>query len=144
MKINSNIASFYNASSRVNSSDYNRRVLATEEVSPKAQSTDTASAQSEEKRNGYQPSVGIQQTKVSSDNSYQKRMITDPRFAVERMAGKLMDKLPDILTDMKNLPDENKAAIAVPVENKSSKVVIRENSSVNFNAAQMQLQDISL
>ena len=90
---------------------------------------------------------GVIQTKVSPENSFQKAMVTDPGFAYERMAGKLLDKLPVILKDMQNLPETTDFAerVASAKEAASSKVVISENGRVNGQpAADPETENISL
>ena len=47
---------------------------------------------------------GVVQTRVSDANAFQKSQIKGSREAIEDMAGKLMSKLPNILSDMQRLP----------------------------------------
>ncbi|MDD3413132.1 MAG: hypothetical protein PHY47_03940 [Lachnospiraceae bacterium] len=140
MKIDSSMPSFYNASSKINSMENRNSVLAT------LQNTDLKTQVSihNEESNRDQSYKGVRQTKVASDNAYQKLMITDPRFAAERMASKLLDKLPVILDDMKNLSDVTYLnETSIPAEN--SKIVISENSKASYGGDVLkELQDISL
>lgn len=133
MKINSSMPSFYNASSKINSMENRNNVLATQ-----------VSIHNEESNDSNQSYKGVRQTKVASDNSYQKLMISDKRFAAERMASKLLDKLPVILDDMKNLSNVTYLnETSIPAE--SSKIVISENSKASYGGdVSKELQDISL
>ena len=142
MRINGSSASFYNASSRVNQVSQETKIQNTQAAS-EVNSSSQSNISSDISNNQYQ---GVKQTRVSSENAYQKAMLNDPRFAMERMASKLMDKLPNILNDMKNLSDSGQTA-ATDNNNSSAmagKIVINENSNVNYQNSAMELQDISL
>lgn len=142
MRINGSSASFYNASSRVNQVSQETKIQNTQ-VASEVNSSSQSNISSDISNNQYQ---GVKQTRVSSENAYQKAMLNDPRFAMERMASKLMDKLPNILNDMKNLSDSGQTA-ATDNNNSSAmagKIVINENSNVNYQNSAMELQDISL
>ena len=147
MKIEGSIPSFYSATSRI-STDQTSKTLAAEEVSKKNSSVETSESAVNSGAGYERPNSGLQQTVVSPDNSYQKTMITDTSFAMDRLAGKLMDKLPKIMEDIRKLPAEAEkpkekdygfAKVTV------GKVVISENSNVDYQADKKQeLQDISL
>ena len=142
MRINGSSASFYNASSRVNQVSQETKIQNTQAAS-EVNSSSQSNISSDTSNDQYQ---GVKQTRVSSENAYQKAMLNDPRFAMERMASKLMDKLPNILNDMKNLSDSSQTA-ATDNNNSSAmagKIVINENSNVNYQNSAMELQDISL
>lgn len=93
---------------------------------------------------------GVVQTKVSPENSFQKAMVHDKTFAYERMAAKLMDKLPRILDDMQKLTAEDNrdvitAAKRADANKGPEKVVISEASKVPGQAAPVpETEDISL
>ncbi len=147
MRINNNVASFYNAASRVNTAEQNRKILATEEITNTTTQGKEELTQANSNQEYARSSQGIVQTKVSPENSYQKQMVNDPRFAAERMASKLMDKLPMILEDMKNLPDNMNQNYAVPDFSSSpasGKIVISENSVADYGQEQTALQNITL
>ncbi len=135
MRINSSMPSFYDAG-RVNNAGRTPRVERIDPVEEaKGISSLTEQLKSEERS---RENLGVVQTKVSPENSFQKAMVTDRSFAFDRMAGKLMDKLPDILKDMADLPEEN--AFAGILEEKQTsaapkKVVISEDGSVSGQAA---------
>lgn len=138
MRIQS-IASFYDASSRINSIN---RISRVEVENPaKINESELSQKASESSSDNH----GVKQTLVSPDNSYQKQMLSDPDFAMKRMASKLVDKLPQIMEDISKLPAEN-TQVADAIQTKApSKVVIGENSDVNYEGnAVKALQDISL
>ncbi len=148
MRINSSMTSFYDAG-RVNSAGHSGKTERVEKIRPveetKGISSLTEQLKAEERS---RENLGVVQTKVSPDNAFQKAMVTDRSFAFDRMAGKLMDKLPDILKDMARLPEEN--AFAGILEEKQTaaapkKVVISEDGRVSGQpAAAPEQEDISL
>lgn len=141
IRIPSSVSSFYDSASRVE-----RAARAQEILTPKSGADpDLASRGYEQSEQREQR--GLQRTQVSPENSYQRTMLSDPGFAFDRMAGKLMDKLPQIFADMKAVPDMGTGAevAAVQAQAPAAKVVISEESVANQAAEkQAQLQDISL
>lgn len=105
MRIDAGMASFYNASSSrlqsVNNAGASAKVSGAQGSSQSAGNGNSAS-QYVSKDHG-----GVVQTRVSAANSYQKAMLDNPRSIAEGMASKLMGKLPNILRDMQNIPDES-------------------------------------
>ncbi len=76
---------------------------------------------------------GVIQTRVSPENAFQKAKLENPRSGIEAMAEKLMDKLPDILRDMKNVPEYSEAAQnvgtgKVVVSDRNAAVVAQQNA----------------
>lgn len=142
MKIDTGMASFYNASSRVHSTPEESRILkAAEAAAPQGHSgQDTPSGD----KQAQQIPAKMMQTRISPDSSYQKNMVTDPRFAMERIASKLLDKVPDILNDMRKLPEAGSDGAVQSAE--PSKIVIRENSAADYAADRQRemMQDITL
>lgn len=136
--------SFYNSASRVNNRAQELSAelrIRNSEVSKETEVKDSPSSAAIYQREDYK---GPQKTEVSTDNLYQKQMISDPHFAMERLAGKLFDKLPQILGDMKNIPMDG--SYADPVQAAPSKIVISENNAdyLERQAQNAALQDISL
>ncbi len=83
---------------------------------------------------------GVVQTRVSPENSFQKTMVNDPSYAYERMAAKLMDKLPRILDDMAKLPKDDSydvvlAAKKADMKSGAEKVVISEDGRISGQTA---------
>ena len=95
MKISSSMPSFYNAG-RVNGNDENLRVNRIEKVNPVEEAKGISSLTEQRRTEFDNGSRGVVNTKVSPENSFQKAMVTDASFAYERMAGKLLDKLPRV------------------------------------------------
>ena len=122
MKIESGMASFYNASSSRLQSVNN--VSQSSKVSQVSDANGVAANSSNSASQYLSSHGGVVQTRVSPENSYQKAMLSDPRANIEKMAGKLMSKLPNILKDMQNLTADNAANTAS--DNTSNKVVITE------------------
>lgn len=133
----SGVASFYDASSRINGISRLSKVESVKDVEKTQVSS--SSLNIEESKNDY---AGVKQTLVSPDNAYQKQMLEDKEFAMMRLAGKLMDKLPAILDDMKKVSDR------VPEEiNKTdtTRIIINENSHVDYAGnAKQELENIPL
>lgn len=146
MKIEGSIPSFYSATSRI-SSEQASKTIAADEIA-KQNSADASESSLNSGLDYGRSNTGVKQTVVSPENSYQKTMMNDPSFAMDRLAGKLMDKLPQIMEDMRKLPSQEEkpkemdygfAKVTV------GKVVISENSRVDYQADKKQeLQDISL
>lgn len=139
--INADSYSFYNSVSRSNLNQVNSASALQKSAEIKeaqGQATEESKNSAIYQRDDY---TGPQYTQVSPENSYQKTMISDTKFAMERMASKLMDKLPQILKDMNNPQSsvENVSANATP-----SKVVIAENDYLSQQARNAQQQDIAL
>lgn len=139
----SSVASFYDASSRIN--NLNRISQVEAEKTQEIKQQNSPAKPEEKSLINYS---GIKQTLVSADNAYQKQLLSDPDFAMKRMAGKLMDKLPQIMEDISKLPSDvnsNIAEITKPVETTPSRIVIGENSNVDYAGNTVAaLQDISL
>lgn len=102
MKINSAIPSFYNASARINAEADKVRAAKVQQMSGSASSggSDSSSQKQSYISDGKRKLI---QTKVSPENAYQKTMLNDHSFAMERVANKLMPHLDAIIRDMKNL-----------------------------------------
>lgn len=134
--------SFYNSVSRVDKAAQAAKATQKEEPSyEKAQETASAAIY---QRDDYS---GPQETQVSTENSYQKRMLTEGGFGMDRIAGKLMGKLPQIFKDMMGIGAARDAA------SENSKVVISENNpnasylerqAMNAQQQDKQLENISL
>ena len=131
MRINSSVPGYYDAG-RVNESERNLRVNRVEKVNPVEEAKGISSLTKQRETGELSgENRGVVQTRVSPENSFQKAMVTDSSFAFERMAGKLLDKLPNILRDIKNLPEES--AFAEQLTEKaapSAKVVISEDGRI--------------
>lgn len=146
MKINSSMSSsmsgYYNSGS-VDRLNADRQVNRIDRIDPveEAKRVDALIAKERDEALS-KANKGVVQTRVSPDNAFQKAMVTDPSFAYERLAGKLLDKLPNILQDMKNLPegsafDEKLAKQAVEAGEKTpSKVVISEDGRMTGQPAE--------
>jgi len=139
--INADNYSFYNSVSRTNVNQVNsasalQKASEAKEVQSQESKESTSSAIYQ--REDYS---GPQYTQVSPENSYQKTMLSDTKFAMERMASKLMDKLPQILKDMN--ATQNVAPESAP-NAASSKVVIAENDYLSQQAKNAQQQDMAL
>ncbi len=65
---------------------------------------------------------GVIQTRVAPEHSFQKAKLEGSRSNIEDMADKLMNKLPDILKDMKRLTDGTEGAA-------NSRVVVTERNA---------------
>lgn len=142
MRIQS-IASFYDASSRINNIN---RVSRVEPEKTQEVKESNSPVKEESLQTNYS---GVKQTLVSAENAYQKQMLSDPDFAMKRMAGKLMDKLPQIMEDMSKVSDsavKNVPEISVANENVApARIVIGENSNVDYSGnIATTLQDIKL
>ena len=150
MRINPTVQGYFNPD-RVKYDD-STRVNRVEKVSPVQEVKGISSLTEQKAEEIDRESRGVLQTKVSPDNSFQKAMVSDASFAYERMAAKLMDKLPNILRDMKNLPEtsdfSNVSDVvkqAEKITEASKKVVIGEDGRVSGEkAAAPETEDISL
>ena len=98
MRINPTVQGYFNPD-RIDRND-SARVNRVEKVSPVQEVKGISSLTEQKAEELDRGSRGVLQTKVSPDNSFQKAMVSDASFAYERMAAKLMDKLPSILRDM--------------------------------------------
>lgn len=129
------VSSFYNASSI-------SRLSKVESVNDKAtpdSSLPSSSLNVEDAKIIYS---GVKQTRVSSDNSYQKQMLEDKEFAMMRMAGKLFDKLPSIMSDIANVKD---TVTESAKETNNSRIIINENSNFNYGGnIKPELENIEL
>ncbi len=140
--------SFYNSASRVN----NANLEAASKVQESKEPRESKVNEQQEKPSAaiYQREdyTGPSQTQVAPESSYQKQMLSDPHFAMERMAGKLMDKLPQIFADMSKLvtPASSENADAQAAVS-ASKKVIAENDPASYLERQAQnayVQDVAL
>ena len=104
MKINSAIPSFYNASARINAEADKVRAAKVQQMSS---STSSGGSDSSGQKQSYisDEKRKLIQTKVSPENAYQKTMLNDHAFAMERVASKLMPHLDELMRDMKELPE---------------------------------------
>ncbi len=104
MKISNTIPNFYNAAAKINA-DADK--VHAKKVQQMAGSASSGNSDSSQQRQSYVEDQNrrIIQTKVSPENSYQKTMLSDASFAMDRMAGKLMPSIERILRDMKDLSD---------------------------------------
>ena len=151
MRITSSMPSFYNAG-RVNGNDENLRVNRIEKVNPVEEAKGISSLTEQRRNDSDNGSRGVVNTKVFPENSFQKAMVTDASFAYERMAGKLLDKLPNILRDIEKLPameekgfDVAAAAEKIYASENNSKVVIGEDGKITGQKASVpETEDISL
>ena len=132
MRIDASLPSFYNAGS-VEELNRNRQVNPVERVRPVEEAKGISSLTEQQKAGAFSDeNRGIIRTRVSPENSFQKAMVTDPSFAFERMAGKLMDKLPNILMDIKNLPEDTGFAEELTTKQEAPyKVIISEDGRVH-------------
>ncbi len=128
----------------------NQRISRTERIDREEPSKVVSSLSGEELASLSGSSRGVVQTRVSPDNSFQKNVISDPSIIYERMAAKLMDKLPRILDDMQRLvPEDSRdvilAAKKADMDTSSKKVVISEDGRIRGEAASAPgTEDISL
>ncbi|MCR4590717.1 MAG: hypothetical protein K5668_07850 [Lachnospiraceae bacterium] len=131
MKIDSSLPSFYNAG-RVDEINRGQRVEPVQKIRPVEEAKGISSLTEQQKTLDLsRGNQGIIRTQVSPENSYQKALVTDRSFAFERMAGKLMDKLPNILKDIQNLPEDTAFAEAVAEKKAApSKVIISEDGRI--------------
>lgn len=119
MRIGSGIPGFYNAASRLNGIDAARNISRVSDLNTASQEN-----REENKSQDYlSQHGGIIKTRVSPENAYQKAKLDNPREVVEDMADKLIDKLPQIMEDMKKLTVQEEAA----AENR--KVVVNERNA---------------
>ena len=104
MKINSAIPSFYNASARINAEADKVRAAKVQQMSS---STSSGGSDSSGQKQSYisDEKRKLIQTKVSPENAYQKTMLNDHSFAMERVANKLMPHLDALMRDMKDLSE---------------------------------------
>lgn len=83
--------------------------------------------------------AGPSEAKVSTDNSYHKQTITSRRDDIDKLASKLMDYMPQIMSDMNDMFNT--------APNVSDKVVISENDNIQNNQNNIQntmMENISL
>ncbi len=121
MKVGSGMSQYYDVS-RLN------RNSEIEKTSRVDQSGSSAAIQNENRNASQyisQDHGGVVQTRVSDANSYQKSQLDGSREKVEKLADKLMSKLPNILADMQNLPaaDETGAVNRVAVNERNAGAV---------------------
>ncbi len=102
MRVNSTIPSFYNASAKINAEADKVRAAKIQQMSDSASSGGSGSSGQRQSYISDEKRMLIQ-TKVSPENAYQKTMLNDHSFAMERLASKLMPHLDAIIRDMKNL-----------------------------------------
>ncbi len=104
MKVNNAIPSFYNASAKINAEADKVRAAKIQQMSG---STSSGGSSSFGQRQTYisNEKRKLIQTKVSPENAYQKTMLSDHSFAMERVANKLMPHLEKMMRDMKALSD---------------------------------------
>ncbi|GEM_PF-4092689 len=104
MKIDSAIPSFYNASARINAEAGKVRAAKVQQMSS---SISSGGSDSSGQKQSYisDEKKKLIQTKVSPENAYQKTMLNDHAFAMERLASKLMPHLDELMRDMKELPE---------------------------------------
>lgn len=160
--LNADSYSFYNSSSRVSEAARLAKVQKAElDQSKKTEDAEKA-AESKTKaiyqRDDY---MGPNETLVSTDNNYQKQHLSGEEKksansiegtaadtsskAMERLAGKLADKLPRILKDIIGIGGDE--AAKSDMAGNEGRVVISENDSKEYlekQAKNAQLQDISL
>lgn len=154
--------SFYNSSSRVNEAARLAKAQRAELNQP--QKTEDAEKTSEIKSKAiYQREdyTGPNETLVSSDNSFQKQQLSGEEKkqtssiegtaadtsakTMERLAGKLVDKLPRIFKDIMGLSADGSAGAEKTAND--SRVIIAEEDDREYlekQAENAQLQDISL
>ena len=109
LRIGAGIPSLYN-SSRINQTsavDNTSRIDRQEAVAAEQQESRNTAGQYVSQDHG-----GVVKTRVADKNAFQKAQLDGSRERVEDMANKLFDKLPNILADMKNLPEETEARSA--------------------------------
>jgi len=136
--------SFYNSSSRVGSHNAVEQVEAASKVQNSSDDDISRQNQSESKaiyqREDYS---GPKETQVSSDNNYQKQMIQSRTEFMDRLAGKLMDTLPRIFSDIADMSPEG-----VEVAAADSKVVISDSKNaqeyMDRQLQSAQMQDIAI
>ncbi len=149
MRISSSMSGYYNLG-QINHNEDIARVNRVERVKPVENLKGISSLTEQKAEEQLYGSRGVKQTLVSPENSFQKAMATDASFAYERMAGKLLDKLPNILNDIKNLPEtESVEEMAVKAAEKTSKapakVIIGEDGRITGEKAPApETEDFSL
>lgn len=135
---------------RVELSEESLRLSRAEQVKNTDAAREVPSLSAEELLSLSRANRGVVQTRVSPENSFQKTMVNDPSYAYERMAAKLMDKLPRILDDMAKLPKDDSydvvlAAKKADMKSGPEKVVISEDGRMSGQAAAVpETEDISL
>ena len=139
MKIGNTISGYYNPD-RIDPSGQAQRVERTEKINGIEGSRNVISQPAKENPYSGRENRALVRTQVSPENSFQKAMVNDPSFAIERMAAKLFDKLPKILEDMRNLPEESgidvaAAAKQADMQPKTEKVVISEDGRIRGQVA---------
>ncbi|MCR5625770.1 MAG: hypothetical protein K6F99_00490 [Lachnospiraceae bacterium] len=99
------MANFYNASSRVNFQNSRVQAPAKADEIKQAEKSSEVNGTVTGNTPAAQESTleHTRETRVSAEASYQKSMITDRSFAMERLASKLMDRLPRIMADIAKL-----------------------------------------
>jgi|GEM_PF-2849262 len=152
--INADSYSFYNSASRVNSAE---RIQEAQNVAG-SQTPQEVSGNGEIKSSAiYQRDdyTGPNETMVATDSKYGSQMLNGAEETkassasgtiadtsektMERLAGKLVEKMPQIVKDIMNLNDSSQAA--------NQRVVISEKANQDYlerQAQNAQLQDISL
>lgn len=102
LRIGSNVSSLYN-SSRINQTagiDNTSRINRQDAVASEQQENRNSAGQYVSQDHG-----GVVKTRVADAHAFQKAQLDGNRERIEDMANKLFDKLPDILADMKKLPE---------------------------------------
>lgn len=143
--------SFYNSASRINSANAEAAARVQEAKDPRESKVSEQQEQKSAAIYQREDYTGPAQTQVAPESSYQKQMLSDPHFAMERMAGKLMDKLPQIFADMSKLVSPASTGSA-DVQETAAKKIITENDPASYLERQAQnayvqeaaLQDIKL
>ncbi|MCR5747285.1 MAG: hypothetical protein K6G03_06215 [Lachnospiraceae bacterium] len=139
IRIGSNLSSLYN-------STYVSPTQDIDKASKVDQAQNIASGQQNSSGNQYiaQDHGGVVQTRVSDDNAFHKTQLEGSRERIEDMAGKLFKKLPDILKDMQNLPEESgeQAASRVAVTERNAAVIADRQAAGVMHTGE--LQDFSL
>ncbi|MBQ4482832.1 MAG: hypothetical protein II966_06315 [Lachnospiraceae bacterium] len=120
LRIGSNIASLYNAN-RINQSQDIDRASRIDQQTPAA--SDNKDGRSNGNQYISQAHGGVLKTRVADANSFKKAQLDTSRERIEDMADKLYTKLPDILNDMKKLPDESESQAA------ASRVAVTERNA---------------
>lgn len=143
--------SFYNSASRINNANAEAAARVQEAKDPRESKVSEQQEQKSAAIYQREDYTGPAQTQVAPESSYQKQMLSDPHFAMERMAGKLMDKLPQIFADMSKLVSPASTGSA-DVQETAAKKIITENDPASYLERQAQnayvqeaaLQDIKL
>ncbi len=150
MRIGSSTADEQFNISRIGLSEENLKAEKAEKVSKAEEPLVVTSLSAEDLLSLSRANRGVVQTRVSPENSFQKSMVNDPSFAYERMAAKLLDKLPRILDDMAKLPEDDSqdiilAAKKADAKSGQEKVVISEDGRISGqSAATPETEDFSL